>query len=218
MVTDTFLPDSMEPQVLLDGAPAQADYFLLSTLWGPEGTLIPVFQVLGWMEILRHRGADFASHAAVCQYWLYEHVPDVPALLHAWKWERLARNTVARSAVALARQQTLVSQLRRHRIQESTAVDTLDSMQKAFGVFCEIWAMHAKTLDGLLGHTDERDPPSQPGAVPVHVAAEFNPESAPSARLEYGGGPETSPAGWIFNPSSTPNRDDRCPGHCASGR
>ncbi|MEX3950889.1 hypothetical protein AB4Y40_24415 [Paraburkholderia sp. EG287B] len=149
MVTDAFLPDVMEPEVLLVGAPAQADHFLLSTLWGPGGTRIPVFQVLGWMEILRDRGVDFASHAAVCQYWLYEQVPDVPALLQAWKCERLARSTVARSAVSLARQQTLISQLRRRRIQESAAVATLDSMQKAFGVFCEIWAMRSKTLDAL---------------------------------------------------------------------
>jgi hypothetical protein len=55
MVTDALLPDAMEPAVLLEGTPAQADFFLLSTLWGPEGTCIPAFQVLGWMENLRVR-------------------------------------------------------------------------------------------------------------------------------------------------------------------
>ncbi|WP_028207332.1 hypothetical protein [Paraburkholderia nodosa] len=73
----------IEPRVLVSGSPGEADRFLVAVLFGTRENLIPVEYVLNWMKLFHERGDDFASRAATCQYWLYEHhrgyIPDPPS-------------------------------------------------------------------------------------------------------------------------------------------
>jgi hypothetical protein len=62
-----------EPTEIVSGGPAEADRFLVAALWSSEPGTVPVEHVRHWADLLRRRGDDFASHAAACQYWLYEH-------------------------------------------------------------------------------------------------------------------------------------------------
>ena len=67
-------PCEIEPAVLVTGSPRQADLFLPEVLFGAHENSIPVPYVLHWVKLLHARGDDFASHAATCHYWLYEHL------------------------------------------------------------------------------------------------------------------------------------------------
>jgi hypothetical protein len=88
----TFAASDIEPLVILTGSPEEADRFLMSALWSDSDTFASVVGVLGWADVLRERGSDFASHAAACHYWLYERTANEPAVLQAWKRERNARH------------------------------------------------------------------------------------------------------------------------------
>src|ERR1700754_3100474 len=146
----TFAPSDIEPLVILTGSPEEADRFLMSALWGDSDTFVSVLGVLGWADVLRGRGSDFASHAAACYYWLYENTANVPAILQAWKRERNARNAAGRSIVTLAQQQTLVDRLVFQGTGTVTATANLELMQQTSRVISDIWEMHAKALVGLL--------------------------------------------------------------------
>jgi hypothetical protein len=146
----TFAASDIEPLVILTGSPEEADRFLMSALWGDSDTFVSVLGVLGWANVLRERGSDFASHAAACHYWLYERAANVPAVLLAWKRERNARNAASRSIVTLAQQQTLVDRLVFQGSDAVAATEILELMQQTFRVICDIWEVHAKALDSLL--------------------------------------------------------------------
>jgi hypothetical protein len=146
----TFAASDIEPLVILTGSPEEADRFLMSALWGDCDTFVSVPRVLGWADVLRQRGSDFASHAAACHYWLYERTANVPAVLQAWKRERNARNAAARGIVTLVQQQTLVNRLIVQGSDAVAATAILELMQQTFRVICDIWEMHAKAFDGLL--------------------------------------------------------------------
>jgi hypothetical protein len=62
----------LEPAVLLSGSVAEADNFLSAVLWKCDSAKVAVGYVSHWASIMRGRGVEFASHAAACQYWLYE--------------------------------------------------------------------------------------------------------------------------------------------------
>ncbi|RQM46509.1 hypothetical protein EHZ19_18495 [Paraburkholderia bannensis] len=62
-----------EPLALKSGSPLVADRFLMTYLWGASECLLPPGTVMHWAVLLHERGDDFASHAAACHYWLYEH-------------------------------------------------------------------------------------------------------------------------------------------------
>ncbi|MCP3711663.1 hypothetical protein M3I54_32730 [Paraburkholderia sp. CNPSo 3274] len=66
-------PYETEPPVLVNGSPSEADRFLVAVLFGDHEDSLPVQYVLTWVKLLHARGDDFASHAATCHYWLYEH-------------------------------------------------------------------------------------------------------------------------------------------------
>jgi hypothetical protein len=66
-------PYELEPSALIVGTPEEADHFLVSALWGPSEGMLPIGSVMHWARLLHDRGDDFASHAAACHYWLYEH-------------------------------------------------------------------------------------------------------------------------------------------------
>jgi hypothetical protein len=146
----TFAPSDIEPLVILTGSPEEADRFLMSALWGDSDTFVSVPGVLGWADVLRARGSEFASHAAACHYWLHERTANVPSILQAWKRERNARNAAARGIVTLVQQQALVDRLIVQGADAVAAAAILELMQQTFRVICDIWEMHAKTLDGLL--------------------------------------------------------------------
>jgi hypothetical protein len=63
----------LQPAEVLSVSPEEADRFLVAALWSSAPGTVPVDHVRHWAEVLRGRGDDFASHAAACQYWLYEH-------------------------------------------------------------------------------------------------------------------------------------------------
>lgn len=64
----------MAPSALTTGSPYEADKFLVTCLWkAGEEDSVPHDTVMYWAMLLRRRGEEFASHASVCQYWLYEH-------------------------------------------------------------------------------------------------------------------------------------------------
>ncbi len=63
----------IDPPSLVAGSPPIADQYLVSLLFGEHEATLPVQYVLHWAKILGDRGEDFASHAATCHYWLYEH-------------------------------------------------------------------------------------------------------------------------------------------------
>ena len=62
----------LDPEELLTGTPGEADAFLMSALWKSPAGALPAEWVVHWRDLLGERGEDFASHAATCQYWLYE--------------------------------------------------------------------------------------------------------------------------------------------------
>ncbi|WP_234774794.1 hypothetical protein [Paraburkholderia tropica] len=62
-----------EPFPLKFGSPAEADRFLVTYLWGDTECQLSPGLVMHWVWLLHGRGEDFASHAAACHYWLYEH-------------------------------------------------------------------------------------------------------------------------------------------------
>ncbi|MDE1141119.1 hypothetical protein WCQ02_20100 [Paraburkholderia tropica] len=62
-----------EPAALKRGSTTEADQFLVTNLWGASESLLPPHTVMHWAKLLHDRGVDFASHAAACHYWLYEH-------------------------------------------------------------------------------------------------------------------------------------------------
>jgi hypothetical protein len=66
-------PYEFEPPVLLSGSPREADRYLVAVLFGAHENSVPVRYVLNWVKLLHARGDTFASHAAACHYWLYEH-------------------------------------------------------------------------------------------------------------------------------------------------
>lgn len=66
-------PYEFEPSVLLNGSPDEADHYLVAVLFGAHENSVPVQYELSWVKLLHARGDDFASHAATCHYWLYEH-------------------------------------------------------------------------------------------------------------------------------------------------
>jgi hypothetical protein len=65
-------PFALEPAEVLSGSPVEADQFLVAALWNTAPGTLPADHVRHWADVLRGRGDDFASHAAACQYWLYE--------------------------------------------------------------------------------------------------------------------------------------------------
>lgn len=72
-MSDLKIEYEISPVALVAGYPAEADRFLLAHLWGSTKLCIRTEHVLNWANILGARGEAFASHAAVCHYWLYEH-------------------------------------------------------------------------------------------------------------------------------------------------
>lgn len=62
-----------EPLALKSGTALDADRFLMTYLWGASERLLPPRIVMRWAALMHERGEDFASHAAACHYWLYEH-------------------------------------------------------------------------------------------------------------------------------------------------
>ncbi len=66
-------PYEQEPLALKCGSAAEADQFLMAHLWGASECLLPPGTVMHWAKLLHGRGDEFASHAAACHYWLYEH-------------------------------------------------------------------------------------------------------------------------------------------------
>ena len=146
----TIASSDVEPLVILAGSPEEADRFLMSALWGDSDPFVSVLGVLGWADVLRGRGSEFASHAAACHYWLYERTANVPSILQAWKRERNARNAAARGTVTLVQQKALVDRLVLQGTDADAATAILELMQQTFRVICDIWEMHAKALDGLL--------------------------------------------------------------------
>jgi hypothetical protein len=146
-----FAPSDVKPLVILTGSPEEADRFLTSALWRDTGMFVSVPGVLGWADVLRERGSDFASHAAACHYWLHEHTENVPAVLQAWRRERNARDATARAIVTLGQQRTLVDRLVMQGADTAAAAKAiLELMQQTFRVICDIWETHVKALDALL--------------------------------------------------------------------
>jgi hypothetical protein len=62
-----------DPFELLEGSPRVADVFLLTSLWNAPSPDLRPETVIAWAKMLHSRGESFASHSAVCHYWLYEH-------------------------------------------------------------------------------------------------------------------------------------------------
>jgi len=65
----------LSPEVFLLGTPTEVDRFLASRLSDESGTHPEAHVVVNWIRLLMARGNGFASHAAACHYWLYEHYP-----------------------------------------------------------------------------------------------------------------------------------------------
>jgi hypothetical protein len=63
----------LDPPDLLCGTPEIADRYLVWALFGESEAYLFAWYVLHWADIVQARGDDFASHAAACHYWLYEH-------------------------------------------------------------------------------------------------------------------------------------------------
>ncbi|GAB7522518.1 hypothetical protein [Paraburkholderia sp. 2C] len=112
-----------------------------------------------WVTVLRERGDDFASHAAACSYWLYEHAADFPELLDAWEKEQRVRTAVRRSVAALEMQRARVGYLVQTGIDAVDAKAVLESMEHASRVFGEVWDMLATVLDRLKRNWELENPP-----------------------------------------------------------